>query len=397
MTTKDIDLYRFSDEIVDVVDRKDGSRAALAVDGSLVPAPCLTLLWEPPRHAEVEKYFSMPVGKMFAKVRDALASYSEQWTPDYYDLFATWIFLTYVHRWFPYSPQITLSSEQERGKSRAGHPMIHASFRGFVTTTANEAYLFRLGETGFSLCMDVVDIMERVRRQGSMDMMSSRFQQGVKTPRVNRPEDGSLGGIDVFESYGPTIMLTNKPVEGRWESRGFLITPPLSDRLFDDPPKEEEMLPIREMLTAWRWRMLRERPTLPAIQGLESGRFRDITKPLRQVAAMISPEPGHVDKALQHIYTARQASRATSDEANVLAAIEASRHEGGYIFTGDIRAQYFALTDWQPSPKWIGQKVASFGFELELKGPSRLRAIRHNPLLLSSLLRKYGREEERGK
>ena len=389
---RDVDLYSMRDGIVDIV-RCDDGLYALGADASLTIVRPFPVLWLPPRQSEVKESLLLEPQEIFNFLRAALATYADLPTPEYHDLHATWVFLSYIHRWFPFSPQLFLYADQERGKSRIGSSLAYTSFRGFITETVNEAYLFRLGATGYSVCLDVINAEEKVRSKGSLDILAARFQRGVKVPRVNRPEAVGLAGIDCYECYGPTIVLTNNPIDSRWESRGFLITPPVSKRRFGDPPTEEALLPVREMLTAWRWRMLKERPAIPSIPGLKHGRFRDITKPLRQVAALVSPEPKRVDAALEDIYERRQESRAMSDEANLIAAIEAAPRRDGHIFTSDIHKNFAEITDWRPSRKWIGGKLDALGLRLEMAGKNRLRAIRYDERLIEELRIKYGGKE----
>ncbi len=382
-------LFDMSDSVVDVVD--DGKCwQVLGVDGSLTPTDKHdSIPWRVPNLIEVRQFKTYDTRQMFEKVRSALAACSELPGPEYFDLLTTWAFHTYIYDRFDYSPQLILYGDQERGKSRTGRATAWVSFRGFATETVNSAYLFRLTRTGYTVFVDVVDVAGKVTSRDSLDLFQARFEKGVTVQRVNRPEQLGLDGIDTYRCYGPTIIATNRPIDGRWQSRGLVITPPQSNRQFVRPPNEEELSVYRAMLVAWRWRVLESGLALPQADGYGTGRFRDITRPLRQVAQMIAPDPARVDRALKDIYDRRQQLRAESPEAVTVMAIETAGG-GGFVATADVRA---AINDgvsdrWGPSMKEVGDLLSGFGFRRAKRNGRR--GILVDPKLLADLKAKYG-------
>ena len=383
--------------VVDIVKLDEGRYLLFRSNGSpeeCGPVESLPIPWAIPMLADVEASQDMPSEVMFERVRKYLAQYSVMPLPEYFDLFTAWEFLSYVHDQFTHIPMLYFFGEQERGKSRTGKAIAWASFRGCLTDTENEAYALRLGPLGATVFVDVTDFTGKARKRGSVDIWHNRFEKGLDVFRVDSETPG-LKGLRKYPNFGPTIIATNRAIDQTQASRGLLITPPLVVGKYP-APTEEAGLKIRAMLTAWRQRMLDGGPEFPDIDGCGTGRFEEITRPIRQVTMLVAPERiPQVDKALAHLHKASQQLRAQGNEANIVRAI-LSLGKTAVATTEDIQRAFLKVVDWQAgqgayTTTWVGRQLAALGFEqtkIREDGEQR-RGWKLDPKLLKDLRAKW--------
>jgi hypothetical protein len=336
--------------------------------------------------------------QLFRMVSDALRAYSRLPTEGYYDLLAAWVMHTYLIEHFDFSPIVFLHGVAERGKSRTGKALAYTSYRGIVTETLNEAPLFRLAENASpTLFLDVVDIVKKLEGKGSGDVINGRYERGVNVHRVTNPEDSGLGSVKAYRIFGPTIIGTNVMPTEYLHSRGLFIVMPEVKGHFD-APSEDKLIHLREALTAWRWKVMSDSVALdPHITGAGTGRWYDITQPLRQTVSMVSPERlAVVDAALSHIAQRRAIQKAQSPDAALIQAVAQLRTKlkADDLTTSAIKEEFLGIVGWDKvSLKYIGNHMTALGFEhvsVYSDGGKKQRGFRCQPKLVDSLREKYG-------
>ena len=216
-------------------------------------------------------------------------SISELPSAKYYDLIVAWEFHTYLLEAVQYTPLICLFAVPERGKSRTGKGMIYVSYRGTHVESLRESYIFRLADNfRASIFFDTMDFWGSVKKNGSEDVILSRFEKGLKVPRVLYPDRGRFDDIETFSVFGPTIIGTNKGIDHILDTRAIQITLPESRKRFENDVTPDIALPFKERLVAFRAKYLREK--LPDIPKPAHGRLGDILKPLLQIIHLVKPD-----------------------------------------------------------------------------------------------------------
>jgi len=312
---------------------------------------------------------------------------------DYY-IIVLFDFHTYLADRADYSPILLLQTEgPERGKSRQGKSIAYVAYRGIATETLREANLFRWADSlGCTIFLDVRDLMQKALRQGSDDILLSRFDRhGPKVSRVYDPQANAFEGVKSFAVYGPTVIASNKPVVEPLLSRGLPINP------LDAPGKygnvrPEDALHLRERLVAFRARHMHQQ--LPIVDKPADGRLGDITQSLYQIAVMLGDDiPGQFPAAIEEMQRRRSMAKSTSDEAVLLLAFLAAHTitNGLNVSVSLITMQYNnQLGRWsRVTEVTVGRGMADLGFT-----PARVtgggRAWVWNQDRFDELIKRYG-------
>jgi hypothetical protein len=236
------------------------------------------------------------------------------------------------------------------------------------TETLREAYIFRFAEAyGGSIFIDVTELTRKAKRQGSEDVLLSRFEKGIKVPRVEAPDKGPLEGMRYYRVFGPTIIATNEPFAGALGSRTIEIAMPPSSKNFPTDITEELGLPRRARLVAFRARHLGKE--LPDANKEAKGRLGDITLPLIQIVRLVAPDQdGHLLNIIEQAKVDRLEGRTDSIEGEIIQALVSARSlvEDGTvsvsqitnIVNGEIRKSRFETTT-----KKVGMRLRSLGLK----------------------------------
>ncbi|KKL79111.1 hypothetical protein LCGC14_2018130 [marine sediment metagenome] len=340
--------------------------------------------------------------KLFQRVKKELEKHAALPTEDYYALLAAWSFATYRQDWFGYFPIIFLFGVAERGKNRIGDTLSYISYRGFATETANEAPLFWWADhLQPTLFVDVVNINKKASAKGSLDVLCGRFERGKKVIRVN-PDKAGFGALRSHDVFGPTIIATNDLPEERLLSRGFLVVMPEAQR-YMPPPRADNLVYTRSMLTAWRqWTMTEGQALTTNIPGLRSGRWRDVTQGLRQITTLVAPdELAAVDRALEHLYRERQGQKSRTADAELLQCVRTLLQGQSQIGWDDRIPSDSLLKAFQERMGWervtsthVGNRMRGLGFEQVKVDRGARRGWLCPDTQLKDLEHKYGLDEK---
>ena len=125
---------------------------------------------------------------------------------------------------------------------------------------------------------------------------------------------------------------------------------------------------MKARCAAFRARHLLE--PLPVVEKPVDGRLGDIMQPLALVAEIIGGDlPDLFPAIVESFRTARQAARAESNEAHLVAAVQAAIEEGGLVGdvipTGKVLEVYNATMpdQYKLSERQIGHRLLSLGFQ----------------------------------
>ena len=229
-------------------------------------------------------------------------------------------------------------------------------------------------------------------RNGCEDVLLNRYERGVGTPRVNKP-DLPIEGIEQFEIFGATVIATNKPInDDAMESRTIPIEMPESSRDFENPVTSADALSIRERCLAYR--AIHFEQALPEISKPVPKRFGDITKPLVQVVYEFDPKRA---KVLVDLFAKMRQDRVQESvqttEAQVLQVL--IDQEQDWVQSGEIRVEkvreLFNLERpdrFHIAPKTAGNIVNSLGFKK--KKMTHGMVITWDAEIMDAMKRRYG-------
>jgi len=309
----------------------------------------------------------------------------------YHDLLVAWDFHTYLIDKLQYSPTLWFYAIPERGKSRTGKACINVGFRGLHVESVNGPYIIRYArDHKGSLFIDAMDVWSKAMKSGNEDILLSRYEKGIKVPKVLYPEKGAFKDVVIFEIFGPTIIATNEPVNKILETRAIQINMPESTRSFQKDVRPEDALSLKERLVAFRARNLER--TLPEPEKLSGGRLGDILKPLHQMVLMVNPEREEVFKSLVYeIERERKNSSLDTVEAKVLIAIESLKREDGELISiseiTDTLNERVPERFWK-SPERVGKIVRSLGLNTTRRATGNY--LRYESNLFDNLAERYG-------
>lgn len=344
--------------------------------------------------AEYEKLTASP-GTYERTLYDQLVGYfraaSELPGDGYYGVLGLWTIHTYVHDQASFSPIICLFGVHERGKSRTGHAMTYAAYRGWHTESLREAFIFRMTkEFGGSVFFDVRDVWNKLVSAGSDDILLLRFQKGATVPRVNRPEGGAFESIDYFPVYGPTIVGTNVAPHQLLDSRSIGIAMPEASREFTQDINAGMAAWLKPSLVAVRAKYMET--DLPDVGKPSPGRLGDIMRPLLQVLYAVAPdeEESFMD-VVRDQEGQRAVERSESLEAEVIRAVTELVDPDDPEWL-PVKTVTDRMNEGRSERRWlttsgVGRRLKALGFEK--RRVSTGTEVRRDVVLLEGLSLKY--------
>lgn len=373
-------------------------------EGIFVPPDEDKTPWLLPRASEVMSYYTQDSDEA---VYDALLDYykgvSELPTDKHYDLLATWTMHTYLMEKHQYSPYLWFYAIYERGKTRTGKALIYVAYRGVHVESLRDPYIVRVAnDWGAAIFFDVISLWQKAEKVGSEDVLMSRFERGIKVPRVNFPDRGKHRDVVYYDIFGATVAATNVQVGDGLQTRAIQINMPESARNFDNEVKAEFSLPLKERLTALRARHLNGE--LPVVAKPPFRRLGDITRPLLQVVRMVKPErePILLELIGEIENEKRQAMSNTLDAKiiDLLLSIDPEKltwHEQQecFLVTDLKEALNKGASDKQRvSARYLGGKLRALGLPFVHRQPvTKRRLYRYDRELLDRLAVRYGLAE----
>ncbi|MFA4919521.1 MAG: hypothetical protein WC581_09740 [Thermodesulfovibrionales bacterium] len=311
--------------------------------------------------------------KLFEDVITCLKRFS--YIPDnQFLIVACKVFLTYIqdHPDIHYMPMILFYAVPERGKSRTGKAVALISYRGIHVVDLREANLFRFSQNlQATLFFDLMDLWKKAERNGSEDILLSRFEKGAKATRVIYPEKGAFKDTVYYDVYGPTIIATNEPLHKILDSRGINITMPNKPGNYENPTPGK-VREIKERLTAWRARVLdAPLPSIEPIQGIQ-GRLWDISQPLLQVCKMVYPEGlDRLKDALLEVAGQRIEDKKASIEGQIVTILHELSPEGIPEWTLKTSDLLNRLNESRPeghklTSQYLGRKLKAIGLQTKI-------------------------------
>ena len=214
-----------------------------------------------------------------------ISDLDERW----YRILAIWDMHTWMLEKVNYSPIMVFHAVAERGKTRTIRGMTLVSYRGIVTESLRESYLIRhTNAFGGVICFDVMSLWKKAEKSQSEDVIIQRFERGSLVPRVNRPEAGPFRDTDYYSIFGATIIATNESLHKILDTRAITYTMGDSERIFPDDVTDEEAIPLKARLTAFKARHMET--DLPEVDKPARGRLGDILRPFRQIVRLVCPK-----------------------------------------------------------------------------------------------------------
>lgn len=262
---------------------------------------------------------------IYNNVKKYIAELSELPEAFYYGFLSVWMMHTYLIEHFHYSPMIIFYANAERGKSRTGKAIVYGSYRGLRLESTRIAPLIRLATNlKPTLFMDIMDAWGKTKSNEAEDIILARYERGMSVPRVNRPDAGAFEDMDMFQSFGPTIIASNEPLNNILDTRGININMPLSRKRFNNIVTPDLAIEVKENLLALRARYLGVE--LPRYNKLVNGRLGDITAPLFQIASIIGGKDAKIciKKVIEKTQKDKIADRTLSLEAEILQVVVSS-------------------------------------------------------------------------
>jgi hypothetical protein len=301
----------------------------------LTPPPLQAIPWRLPRAAEVQRWAAPGADDPRVLYEDVAACLkrhvhlpelpgSDEYPDAYVDLFTAWQMHCHILEMAAYSPILALIGPPERGKSRLGRTQIYLSRRGIHTETLREANLFRDSQDRrATLFIDCTGLWKKAEKLGCEDILLNRFERGPRVSRVLYPDKGPFADTVYYDIFGATILASNEPLGRILDTRCIPISMPLAPVGVEYPvPTEDELLPLRERLTAWRARQMVTGWKPDPMEKPAGSRLGDVLLPLAQIIAAVAPDRLPALRALaKHLEGARQQERAMSWEAAIIGAV----------------------------------------------------------------------------
>lgn len=311
----------------------------------------------------------------------------------YYDLLVLWDFHTYLIDKLHFSPILYLFAVKERGKSRTGKGCLYVARRGVFTETVREPDIIRWGnDHKAALGFDVSDFPKKIERANCDDLILARYERGSSSSRTLWPEKGPFRDTKSFKLFGPTIVMTNRPVNDIIESRAISIDMKPSVRQFNNPVLPEDALELKAELVAFRFR--HKDTKLKQLEKPLPGRLGDIVSPLQQIAYTFFPEvTNKFYKLIRLISTKKQEEAMDSFEAQVVQAVRANESQVSESFLpievitktfNEGKDERFAVRN-----ETIGRILKGLGFASR-RSTGGKRGIYFDLELVESVVAQYG-------
>lgn len=369
--------------------------------------PRFSLPWLPPRFDAVMSHLQEMAPKPFREAANETFKKVLTFVRDLVELpgqghdiaLAAWIVHTYLIERFKHTPFVLLVGDSNFGKSRTGTGIIWASRRGIWVEKLEEAHLIRYStDMGAAMFVDVKDLQRSLNRTQADDVLLARRQRGLTVARVRSPTSGPFEDMAYYKVFGPTIIATNVAPDEKVTSRSLVVNAVKSNRSFVDVT-EESVLPLRELLTAFRARALDEQ--LPECEKPALRRLGDIMHPLAQTLLLVSPE--HYPVFLELVEQVKHAGDA-QEQPGLLAELV------GVLHGLAVRVQHGALPvkvvteAWNQArplgcgltPHRVGRLLGELGFQKRTVGNGSAAIIWNPEFLNRGLDRVGGRDGQQG-
>ena len=311
----------------------------------------------------------------------------------YYDLLVLWDFHTYLLDKVHYSPILYLYAVKERGKSRTGKGCIYVARRGIFAETVREPDLIRWGnDHRAAIGFDAKDFPKKIQRANCDDLILARFEKGATASRTLFPERGAFRDTKTFKLFGPTIVMTNRPVDDILESRSISIDMKPSVRKFNHPVLPEDALDLKARLTAFRFK--HQETVFPESEKPADGRLGDILNPLSDIVTVCFPNKLDFFYKLVEIIANQKKEAATDTfEAQVVEAVMKAEDtvEDGFVSVELIanlfnegKSESFAV-----KTETIGRILRGLGFAGRRTTGGK-RGIYYDPDMVKTVAYQYG-------
>src|SRR3990167_6511791 len=305
-----------------------------------------------------------------------------------YLLLVSWVFHTHLLEKFEYSPIIFFAGLPEKGKSRMAKAMIATARRGIVKASVTDAQLIReASDHQATLFFDTTDFEKSMDKSGSMDIILSRYERGLKVGRVKDYQKGPFQDMVYYDVFGPTIISSNQTIETVLGSRTLTIIMRQAIRKIKKHVDFVYGNQLRNELIAWRLKHFNDILLEP--NRIISGRLGDIVEPLHQIILKVYPESENdfVD-IVKELEKKRYIAKADSLEGETIQAILALED---YIVNGILAVKL--ITDKVNEEKSEKEKITyqKMGRKLDIMGFTKAKtgtgtsAIEWNEKLNESL------------
>lgn len=375
------------------VDGKAVVRYSVIVDEKkFLPPPLNSLEWHLSKADEVlPSLDSDSDEQLYLDLIEYLQGISKLPSDDHYQFLALWVMHTFLWDKAQYTPILLFYAVAARGKTRTGKGLIYVCWRGVHVITLREAHLIRLASNmKATLFIDVTNLQKKMERESSEDILLSRFEKGIKVPRVTKPEAGAFQDTVYYDVFGPLLISSNEPINHILETRAVEINMPETDRQFDDDVIPDRGRTLRARLLAFRVRWLDR--DLPAVKKPAKNRLGDILRPLLQVLVAIKGSTDWFVNFVKNLEQKRRNEASNTTEAVVVQAIVDSKSE---VANNRLLLDVITAKVNQDKPEkyrfsgvTIGKIISRLGFEKYSNG--KKRGIIWDETLLTRLCERYG-------
>ncbi len=323
------------DQRIDVVELKDGTLAWVVATASgieivsewegEIPWHRKYLPWDSiPRAEDVHRAMESGAVCPFEELVEYLLERVFLPSPEriWAILLASWVIGTYFLDDFDHFPLILIEGLPERGKTRLGKAMIFPSLRGCYMPHTTPAVLFRYrAYHRAALLLDYEDLPRSLRTDGLKDLILNSFERDGKVPRVIASDAAPEKQIQSFNTYGPTVLVSNRSVRPRdpLYSRCIRVQMPEcgGERVFA-PVRPEQVTLLRAKLVTFSARIRSEGNSLPQFRNPFRGRLADISQPIFRVLQAVHPASiGELEELFGQIDGGRRQDAASTPEGRV--------------------------------------------------------------------------------
>ena len=311
----------------------------------------------------------------------------------YYDLLVLWDFHTYLIEKIHYSPILYLYAVKERGKSRTGKGCIYVARRGIFAETVREPDLIRWGNDHRAVIgFDAKDFPKKIQRANCDDLILARFEKGATASRTLFPERGAFRDTKTFKLFGPTIVMTNRPVDDILESRTISIDMKPSIRKFNHPVLPEDALELKAQLTAFRFR--KRDINFPENDKPADGRLGDILSPLSDIATVCFPNK--LDLFTRLVKLIGQQKKEDAVDTFEAQVVEAVMNAEAQVVDGFVSVELIASLfnegkneNFAVKTETIGRILRGLGFTSRRTTGGK-RGIYYDPEMVKTVAYQYG-------
>jgi len=321
--------------------------------------------------------------------------------PTYMKLAAIYALTSWLCDRCPALPELNLRGAPESGKSRFGEVLRQLCYRGMDASGASSyASLYRFGEVwGGTMVIDEADLGRSDEATDIVKYLNLRYERGKCLWRW----DQEAMEPRVFIAYGPTILITRKPVWDAALSSRCIVVPMEETEREDIPlnlPPEfyVEAQELRDKMLAFRLRNYHrfEVDHHHRFKGL-TPRMNQVLQPMASLAKLVSPELyGFIEGIASDLNERVVEERSHSEEGYVLRAIMELKLEGKEAITpSDISGWIQDELGYELKSRRVGYRLTSLGFKRRRLGEKRARVVEIEPRKLDRLISRYVPRDER--